>query len=158
GRLLSEQVDPSGLNLTTTYAYDRNNNVVAQTNANGYVTRYVYDAADRPIYTVDALGGVTRTEYDAEGRVSRFTAYANAINVAALPPAPAAADIAVTPDAARDRVVTSVYDADGRERFSIDALGAVTEKIYDAGGNVVRKVAYANPLPSGAVLTAAGVA
>jgi YD repeat-containing protein len=157
GRLVAERVDPAGLNLTTTYAYDKNGNVLAKTNANGNVVRYVYDAGDRPVYTIDPLGGVTRTEYDAEGRVARVISFANPINVAALPANPSPADIAVTADATRDRVTASVYDRDGRERFSVDALGAVVEKVYDAAGNVIRKIAYANAIPASTPLTVAGV-
>jgi hypothetical protein len=36
------------------------------------------------------------------------------------------------------------YDAAGRQRFMVDATGAVTETKYDAAGHVVETVQYAN--------------
>jgi len=56
GRRTQEQVDPSGLNLTTQYAYDQNDNLVSKTDALGKVTRTTYDAGNRLVHTVDALG------------------------------------------------------------------------------------------------------
>ncbi|SNT34951.1 YD repeat-containing protein, partial [Pseudomonas japonica] len=47
---------------------------------------------------------------------------------------------------ADDRVTSYVYDALGRQRFSVDALGYVTERSYDAAGNVVEEIRYANKL------------
>jgi YD repeat-containing protein len=158
GRLLSARVDPAGLNLTTSYTYDKNDNVATKTDANGYVTRYAYDANDRPVYAVDPLGGVTKSEYDAEGRITRFTAYATPISLAGLPALPSVADIAArVVSSASDQTKSYVYDGDGREIYCIDALGGVTQKVYDADGNVIRKVQYATPIALSTPLTIAGV-
>ncbi len=147
GRLTQQRVDPAGLNLTTSYTYDKNDNVVSRTDANGYVTRYAYDAENRPVFIVDPLGGVSKTEYDLNGRAITVTQYANAINPAALPAIPAVTDVVVNVDPARDRATRSVYDDDGREVYSIDTLGGVTQKVYDANGNLIRKVAFATAIP-----------
>jgi hypothetical protein len=43
-----------------------------------------------------------------------------------------------------DRHTYYSYDAAGRQRFMVDATGAVTETKYDAAGHVVETVQYAN--------------
>ncbi|MBI2305748.1 MAG: RHS repeat protein, partial [Rhodocyclales bacterium] len=152
GRRTRTVVDPGGLDLATTYAYDRNDNLVTRVEAAGTAiartTRYGYDAADRLVYTIDALGAVLKNDHDANGRILQRTAYANALDLAGLAGDPGLAAIAdlVTADPARDRTTRHVYDADGRERFAIDAIGAVTEHRYDANGNVVQRIRYANAL------------
>ncbi len=158
-RLVKMQVDPNGVNATTAYAYDKNGNLSKKTDALGNSTRYAYDANDRLVYTIDALGGVRKNDYDADGRVTKVTAYANAISLAGLADAPAVGDIAacITASAA-DEAKNYVYDADGREIYCIDALGGVTQKTYDANGNVIQTIAYANFIAPGTALTQAAIA
>ena len=43
----------------------------------------------------------------------------------------------------------SVFDGDGREVFTINALGGVTERTFDANGNVTRMRLYANAIAEG---------
>ncbi len=164
GRRIQKQIDPAGLNLTTVYTYDKNDNVVAKTEAAGKpearTTRYVYDANDRLIYTVDALGGTTKNEYDAEGRVTKTIAYATPLaNLATLASAPTATDITTRlSTSANDETLLHVYDKDGREVYTIDALGGVTQRIYDANGNVIQRTVYATPISVPAAPTPAGIA
>lgn len=164
GRRTSERVDPTGLNLTTSYTYDANGNVVAKTDALLKVTRYVYDAKNQLIYSVDPTGAVTKIDYDAEGRVVATTAYANRISLtspSALPVAATSADITsrLTANAAADVVNRTVYDRDGRVRFTLDGLNYVTEKAYDNAGNVIRSTRYATKLASlPSPITAASIA
>ncbi|MBI2308425.1 MAG: LysM peptidoglycan-binding domain-containing protein [Rhodocyclales bacterium] len=154
GRRTSQVLDPAGLAVTTLYAYDANDNLASRLEAAGTaqarLTRYAYDDANRLAYTVDALGAVVRNDYDAEGRILQTTAYATAIDTAALAALAAmpsqAAVAALVTASAQDRATRHRYDAAGRERFTIDALGAVTEQRYDANGNVVRRLRYANAL------------
>lgn len=159
GRRIKQVVDPdaagyTGLKLTTTWTYDGNDNVVARIDGVGTpevrTTRYTYDALDRLTDTIDALGGVTRNEYDLEGRIVRTTAYAQAINMATFG-APATYTLPLVTALLNqtdpnNRVSRSAYDRDGRLRFVIDALGAVTERQYDAAGNLKVQVRYANAL------------
>lgn len=148
GRVLSTTVDPQGLALKTSYVYDGPGNVVARTDANGATARYVYDHAERLTHTIDAVGGVQVTSYDADGRVAAVVRYATKIDVAGLPMQASAADIAsrLQANAAIDNANRFVYDRDGRQRYSIDSLGYVTEQVYDNGGNVVRRVGYATAI------------
>src|SRR5581483_7936841 len=158
GRLVSERIDPNGINATTSYLYDANGNVARKTDALGNVTHYAYDGDDRLVYTVDALGGVTRNEYDPEGRVVRYTAYATPIALAGLADVASAADVAARiTGSPQDETKGYVYDGDGREVFCVDALGGVTRKIYDDNGNVVRSVQFAVPIPLTTALTRGAV-
>jgi YD repeat-containing protein len=157
GRLTSERVDPAGLNLTTSYAYDKNDNVVSRTDAKGSVTRYYYDARDQRVYTLDALKGLVKSVYDANGRVTQTLAYANALSGLPANPTLANVEAAIQADAARDSVTRSVYDRDGREVYTVDALWGVTKKTYDGNGNVVEMIAYATPIASTTALTIAGI-
>jgi YD repeat-containing protein len=159
GRRTKQVVDPdaagyTGLKLTTTWTYDGNDNVVARIDGVGTpevrTTRYTYDALNRLTDTIDALGGVTRNEYDLEGRIVRTTAYAQAINMATFG-APGTYTLPLVTALLNqtdpnNRVTLFAYDEDGRLRFVIDALGAVTERQYDAAGNLTAQVRYANAL------------
>ena len=148
GRRTKQVVDPGSgnnpatgqpyLNLTTQYRYDANGNLVHKIDANGNSTWYVYDADNRLHYTVDALGGITETDYDADGRVSATRRYATPMT----PPASTvdrltAAQVAPVANAA-DRLERDYYDSDGREEYTIDAAGTVTQRTYNAAGNVIQ--------------------
>jgi YD repeat-containing protein len=150
GRLTQEHADPSGINATTSYVCDKNDNVTSKIDALGNVTRYVYDAVDRLEYTVDPLGAVVRNVYDAESRIFRVIGFANPIDLAGVSTAPTFDDVTarITPSTP-DRNQGYVFDGEGREVFCIDPMGSVTQKFYDGNGNVVRTVEYANPVPWG---------
>jgi YD repeat-containing protein len=143
GRVTASVVDPGALGLTTQYAYDANGNRIAQVDAAGGVTRFVYDAENRLTHVVDPTGGVTRTIYDANGRAITTRAYDTRLDQATLPAytVPITSTQA-TPTAGSYLTTSYVYDADGRLRFSFDALSRPTGYIYDARGNVVRKTEY----------------
>lgn len=135
GRRVSEQLDPEGLNLTRSYGYDAGGNLTGTTDANGHTTLYGYDANGRLCVTVDALGGVVRQSYDAAGNLIRRVEYATPIAAGAAPDSVAAS--------AADRVTAYAYDAAGRQILAVDALGGVTQSVYDGNGNLTRHTAYA---------------
>ncbi len=162
GRRVEEIVDPAGLNLRTQYKYDANGNVTRRIDASGNSTWYVYDADNRVQFTINALGGVTRQTYDLNGRVIATTSYATAVSVASFGDLVASLSPATN---ANDRLNRMVYDRNGRAIYQIDAIGTVTERSYDASGNVTRTLTYSRAIPvSGtytsltAVSTALGVA
>jgi len=99
------------------------------------VTRNVYDTANRLTRTIDGTGAVTDFAYDKAGRVTQRIQYATAHS-------PDATTIASKPGA--DRVSCYTYDAAGRQRFSVDALGTVTEQFHDAAGNLLQRTVYAS--------------
>ncbi|WKB51634.1 LysM peptidoglycan-binding domain-containing protein [Eleftheria terrae] len=155
GRRVEEIVSPGVVNVRTVYTYDANDNVTVKTDANGAVTRYVYDAEDRLVWLVDGTGAVRNTGYDANGRISRTIAYADRIDAASL----AALGLAATSEAvaaalaaanadyannAGNQVEYRTYDKDGRLTHTVDALGFVVKREYDASGNVVKLTRFAN--------------
>lgn len=161
GRLIATIADPGGLALATRYDYDAGGNVVARTDANGHVTRYVYDRADQLLLTIGADGAVERRDYDTlSGAFVGITRFAKAIDLAGLGAAVTVEQIQarLQPSAGEDRTLRQAFDRDGRLRYQIDALGYVTESVYDAGGNIVRSVAYAAPVVLTGVATPASVA
>jgi RHS repeat-associated protein len=72
----SNTVDPTGLNLTTTFTYDSVGNLTA---VNGPrtdladVTQYTYDGERRVKQVTDPAGKLTRMFYDADGNLLRTT-------------------------------------------------------------------------------------
>ncbi|HBK45722.1 MAG TPA: LysM domain protein, partial [Xanthomonadaceae bacterium] len=55
----------------------------------------------------------------------------------------------VDADMPTERITTYVYDAAGRQRFAVDGVGAVTESIYDAGGQLTEQRTYDALVPVG---------
>lgn len=151
GRRTSEVADPGGLNLRRTYGYDAVGRLLSSTDAAGATTRYFYDAAGRLMLEVSPVGAVRETRYDVEGRVLQRLTLATALSWDTLSGLGAATTLAqaralLTYSAAKDEVQTTVYDRDGRVRFSVDALGGVVEYRRDNAGSVKQTIAYANPV------------
>ncbi|QNB08849.1 LysM peptidoglycan-binding domain-containing protein [Herbaspirillum frisingense] len=150
GRRIEEHVDPSGLNLVRRYVYDGNGNVTTSIDANGNKTRYTYDADNRLQLTVDALGNVQSTDYDAAGRVIRTISYAVPVNLATLGDTPTTAQVRALLQLSvdKDAIVDRIYDKDGRLLASVREVnaqyGELSRYAYDANGNVVESIAYAN--------------
>ncbi|WP_155520906.1 LysM peptidoglycan-binding domain-containing protein [Ralstonia solanacearum] len=100
--------------------------------------RNVYDAANRLTWSADGAGAVTQRVYDADGNLVKLVAYATPVAAGAEPSS-------VAPSGA-DRVTLMAYDAADRLTYTVDALGDVAQVVYDANGNVVAHIAYANPV------------
>ncbi|UIP21724.1 LysM peptidoglycan-binding domain-containing protein [Achromobacter deleyi] len=109
--------------------------------------RMVYDGLGRVVLQVDGTGAVVRQRYDANGKVTERIAYAVRVpaNVV-LTAAAVDAALATVADAARDVRTVNAYDGIGRLTHVMNGLGAVTENIYDAAGNLVRQIQYATPI------------
>lgn len=145
GRRTAESVDPDGLELTTAWTYDAHGNVTSRTDSGGAITRHLHDGAHRLRFTLDALNQVTRYEYDAEDRVVLTRLYARALSSPPKTLSLASVAAALAPDAA-DRLTRQIFDADGRQRYRIDAAGHVTAWTYDGNGNVLAETRHATPV------------
>lgn len=146
GRRTREQTDPNGLNITRSWAYDALGNVTSATDGNGNVSRFAYDAENRLVFSVDGAGDVVQNTYDADGRQIKSVQYATAISLATLPVAATVAQIQsrVAGDVSIDATEHRVYDDDGRITATVSGMGQVVNYVYDANGNVIDRIAYAN--------------
>jgi RHS repeat-associated protein len=118
-----------------TYAYDADNELVSQKDADGNVTAYAYNADGQRTSVTDPEGHVTKDAYDPDGRLVSVTAPDGGVTAYAY-------------DADGNRVSrtdpdgntwTSAYDADGHLAKTTDPLGNSTSYAYDADGNQATK-------------------
>jgi YD repeat-containing protein len=160
GRLTQTVVDPGDvnkgyLNLITAYAYDGNDNLIVQTDADGNTTYRGYNEANQVEYVVSPAGpatakqgAVTRNWYDADGHLTATTAYATLVDTSSLGAAPSLTQLAELATAsADDRTTYTVYNNDGEVGYTIDAEGYVTLTQYDSNGRETEVLAYANAIP-----------
>ncbi|WLQ11599.1 type IV secretion protein Rhs [Hahella aquimaris] len=103
--------------------------------------RVVYDAKGQPRFEIDALGHVTEREYDAAGRVTATHKYLNPLSLAGLVYDEAGIESKL-PIADGRHTQRTAYDARGLARFSLNALGQVTETRYDAAGRATQTLRY----------------
>jgi YD repeat-containing protein len=155
GRRIDEIDDPAGFKLKTQYRYDANGNMTRRIDAIGQSTWYVFDADNRQRYSVNALGEVTETTYDANGRVIGTRGYINKVSTTGF--GDVLTTVATTTNPL-DRIERTVYDKDGRDVYSIDGVGTVTERTFDAAGRVTRSRTYAKQVAAGTYTTLAAVA
>ena len=115
-------------------------------------TRNFYDRDGNLIATLDAEGYLTESKYDSAGRLIKTIRYANVTpaanpalaDLAALRPAVDNANqYSATPDDEEQDIVTRFYyDARGRSVGELDGEGYLTERLYDLDGNVSRTSRY----------------
>lgn len=102
--------------LTTSYEYDKLNNLTKHTDANGNASYSYYDKLGRKLAQVDAERYLTTYTHDTEGNVlteSRFaTAVSGGVNLATATGASLLSGI--TTNAATDRITVFTYDKVGR--------------------------------------------
>lgn len=115
------------------------------------ITTTTYDDAGRAVYTIDALGTVTHDVLDADGNVVETIAYATRQPApTATSDVPTASELSQTLDDSDvdNRRTYAVFDAAGRQTWSIDAAGDVIHRAYDADGNVIGATQYGKPITS----------
>jgi YD repeat-containing protein len=146
---LSRHLQYGTLLLTNTPPDDLNTAVAANSLVDR-ATRYRYDALNRLAVTIDAAGAITRISYDVHGNAAQSIAYAEITTTPDL--VTAAYNPAPKPE---DRLTRTVYDLQRRPVYELDALGQVTEKSYDALGNMTSSIRYATALTSAQLATLA---
>ncbi|MBI3230116.1 MAG: RHS repeat protein, partial [Burkholderiales bacterium] len=107
-------------------------------------TRTVFDNKNRPVFQIDGLGYVTEQRFDTLGNVVAKVRYMTAVNLATLGDTISITALkALLPTAAdKMQIQRTVFDKAGRQRFTLDAMGAITEFRYDAFGRVQQSLAY----------------
>ncbi|NRR31443.1 DUF4214 domain-containing protein [Oxalobacteraceae bacterium] len=106
----------------------------------------IYDLAGRLSDAVDASGFVTHIEYDGAGRQTIVTRRALPVALSALQNAGTLTSL--TQQASDDDHITrSIYDLDGKLAGKIDALGYLTENVYNGAGLLVETISYGKAIP-----------
>ncbi|MHB1220751.1 MAG: hypothetical protein ACYC0J_02020, partial [Gammaproteobacteria bacterium] len=130
-------------------------------------THFIYDTEGHLKYTINCVwdlekqalcGKVSEHIYDAashEVSATQFSAYLPIENGAIIDSS--YIESKLTKDPNHDRTYHLVYDSSGRVRFSIDATGAIVEKVYDTFGHLIRQIAYYNRLKNLASLQHIGL-
>lgn len=111
------KADGSTEEITTTWTYNSNNQLLKLTNAEGAIFSYEYNGSGYLAAFVDALGNRTEYIYDDKDQLVE-TIYADD-----------------TPDDNSDNLRSiTLYDRGGRTRAAIDPAGRVTHFVYDILG------------------------
>ncbi|MDQ0014937.1 YD repeat-containing protein, partial [Variovorax boronicumulans] len=161
GRLVSvtQQSAGTGVLGTTTYAYDKDGNLLMTQDPTGVRKWMLYDEADRKVAEIDATGAVIEYVYNANGQLRETVAYATRIGTAALvdgagkpTTAWSATNTTTSLDALRpantpqDQKVWRFYDTANRLTWQVDALGYVTQTTYDGASRILNVTQLANPI------------
>ncbi|MDP9933603.1 Ig-like domain repeat protein, partial [Variovorax paradoxus] len=161
GRLVSITQTSVGTGVlgTTSYAYDKDGNLLMTQDPTGVRQWMLYDAADRKVADIDATGAVIEYVYNANGQLRETIAYTTRIGTAAL------IDGSGTPTTAwsatntttsltalrpagtpQDQKVWRFYDTANRLTWQVDALGYVTQTTYDGASRILSVTQLANPI------------
>ncbi|MFZ5756301.1 MAG: hypothetical protein ACOY3X_05325 [Pseudomonadota bacterium] len=118
-------------------------------------TRIVRDVLGRERFVIDALGNVSEKIYDALGNVIEQRQYApsSALSFGTYSESAVASAVSGL-TGTQVQVTRFAYDQTGRLRFTLDALGYLSENRYDALGRTVEQVRYGTVASSAMVLSA----
>lgn len=129
-----------------------------QAAASDAVSYTVYDRDGRVRYQVNGAGEVSQRQYDANGNVIVRITHANRLDAAGLAAVAAGAAPAAPAASALDRIERMAYDPGNRLVYRADALGALSEWVYDNNGQVVLSRRYSNTITPGAAFSVQSVA
>ncbi|MGD8913962.1 MAG: hypothetical protein PVJ68_14640, partial [Candidatus Thiodiazotropha sp.] len=106
-------------------------------------TRTFYDALDRQRYQLNSEGIVEEYAYDGRGNRIRHIAYSATVDYD-LATTQAALSALLDTDDADNRVSRSLYNANNRAQFLIDAQGWITQQRFDNRGNLLSTTLFAD--------------
>jgi YD repeat-containing protein len=168
-RVLTRTVDPTGLNLVTSYQYDAKGQQISVTDPKGAITQFEYDLKGQLVRQVVAPSGlnlVTQYGYDARGKTLTVTSptgsvvqyvYDNlgrrthervdpsGLNLTRSYAYDQNGNVTSATDA-NGNVTRYAYDADNRLVYTLDALGGLRQNAYDAEGRVIKTVVHVTPI------------
>ncbi len=134
GLLASTAVDPSGLNLITSFGYDAFGRAITTTDPDGKVRATSYDRAGRTLTTTDPLNGVTTYSYDGRGQVVSIKDRLNNETTFAY----TAFNRSVTMTTQEGIVTTQTMNAQGQTLTLADGAGRQTSFVYDRDGHLLK--------------------
>ncbi|ALI34756.1 putative deoxyribonuclease RhsA [Candidatus Nitrosocosmicus oleophilus] len=104
------------------------------------VTHNVYDLEGRLRFVIDPLGNVTENVYDANGNLLTNTRFASSLHLSTLTQydeRTIAAAVNPLQSDPRNRPTHFVYNKVNQIRFTVDALGSITEHTFDGLGRTI---------------------
>ncbi|MBA2655354.1 MAG: RHS repeat protein, partial [Gammaproteobacteria bacterium] len=133
------------LNLTSTLKLDAVNQVVATIDEHDYITYYFYDKCGRERFKVDPENGVIEKRYNTEGDVIYECHYKSILTqpISEQTTLAQMVDFATNLHNLEDKELWFFYDENRLESFTLNNLGAVTEKRYDNADRKVADIMYA---------------
>lgn len=105
------------------------------------VSRFFYDRDGNRLGQLDGAGNLVEFVYDAAGQLKSSTTYSQPTDPA-LRAAGSLADLRASV-AGSAAATHYLYNGKGQQVGSVDAMGTLTETVYDKEGNVSRKIRYA---------------
>ncbi|WP_225428125.1 putative Ig domain-containing protein [Dyella tabacisoli] len=177
-RVLTRTVDPTGLNLKTSYVYDGQGRTLSVTDPMGSVTTTSYDADGHVLtqvqdagtgklnltttYTYDGAGktltlikgagssaaSTTQYVYDNRERLSQTIVDPAGLKLTTSYSYDANDNLLSVTDA-NGNVTRYVYNEANQKVFTIDPTGAVTQATYDTDGRLTLTRGYATVLTAG---------
>lgn len=144
GRQVGDITDPNGLAIKKQSHLDLTGRTIAIVDGMGYTTRFFYDAAGNERFKIGARGDVTETVYDKNSRPVTVKTFENKIDIALSDDTSLLEVISAmsSKNSMSDSIVWSFYDANGREVFKVNSVGAVQENIYNNSTKIVEVVRY----------------
>ncbi|MBA2655038.1 MAG: RHS repeat protein, partial [Gammaproteobacteria bacterium] len=141
------------LNLKSKLVLDAVNQTVAAIDEHGYITYNFYDKCGRERFKVDPENGVSEKRYNTEGDVIYECHYKSILTqpISEQTTLAQMVDFATSLHTLEDKELWFFYDENRLESFTLNNLGAVTEKRYDAANRKVADILYATKVD---VLTA----
>lgn len=117
------------------------------------LVRLAYDRNGQVQYTIDGLHRVTEHVYDGRGNEVQTISYDGAINATTGAYTPTYISNQISSLLLAGKPGTSstraVYDAEDRLAYTIDQLGSVTWRVFDARGLLVKQVALSTRYDAG---------
>ncbi|WP_394391436.1 hypothetical protein [Shewanella woodyi] len=108
-----------------------------------YSERKIFDGLNRLQYSIDSNGYATQYEYNTASQLIRTTRYVTQVNISGsdLSQVLSASDLNLT-SAQGDTLTQSLYDSLGRQQFTVNGQGHVTEYVYDIQGQITETLKY----------------
>jgi len=175
GNVLTKTIDPTGLNITTTYSYDGIGRQLQVTNADRCI-QFSYDDQGNLIETrqdPDGLNLITTFDYNALGQLIRESRInpngVDQVKFYTRDNVGRCLTSTIDPDGLNltttytydnnDNLISQTdpnhnttyftYDLNDRLRYRIDARGTVTEHQYDLSGPELQTITYAHQITPG---------